>query len=90
MLRRRVTSLLALSFTVALSSLLFAKATSADSRLGKSYRFERGGWIYVHLEGSPGNIGYQHGYLLAPEIEDAVQAVRLTDTRLGVLPQDRT
>jgi hypothetical protein len=58
----------------------FAKSSSDDSRLGKSYRFERGGWIYVHLEGSPSNIGYQHGYLLAPEIEDAIQAVRLTDT----------
>jgi len=64
---------------VILSSAAFPKANSADSRLRKSYRFERGGWIYVHLEGSPSNIGYQHGYLLASEIEDAVQSVRLLD-----------
>jgi len=58
-----------------------AKSPGNDPRLLKSYRFERGGWIYVHLEGSPAAIGYQHGYLLAPEIEDAKKAVELTDTR---------
>jgi Phospholipase B len=51
-----------------------------DARLAKSYRFERGGWIYVHLEGTPFNVGYQHGYLLAPEIADAFAAVSLEMT----------
>src|SRR5580658_5521455 len=46
----------------------------------KGYRFDRGGWIYVHLEGSPHDIGYQHGYLLATEITDAFAVVRLEDT----------
>ena len=46
----------------------------------RSYRFHRDGWTYVHLEGSPAEIGYQHGYLLAPEIEDAFQAVKLQNT----------
>ena len=54
-----------------------AKAQSSDSRLEKSYRFKKGGWTYVHLEGSPSEIGYQHGYLLAPEIADAFTAVKL-------------
>jgi Phospholipase B len=49
-------------------------------RLKGAYRFEKGGWIYVHLQGSPVDIGYQHGYLLAPEIEDAFQAIKLNDT----------
>ena len=43
-----------------------ARTTSAgasDARLEKSYRFQRAGWTYVHLEGSPSDIGYQHGYL---------------------------
>ena len=53
---------------------------SDDSRLAKSYRFDRGGWIYVHLEGSPHDIGYQHGYLLADEIADAFSAVSLEMT----------
>lgn len=53
---------------------------SDDPRLAKAYRFERGGWIYVHLEGAPFDIGYQHGYLLAPEIADAFAAVNLEMT----------
>jgi len=77
---RRFAFLSAIFFIMILSSTTFAKSNVTASRLGKSYRFERGGWIYVHLEGLPSNIGYQHGYLLAPEIEDAVQAVRLLDT----------
>ena len=57
-----------------------AKASSSDARLRGAYRFERGQWVYVHLEGSPERIGFQHGYLLAPEIADAFQAVKLIDT----------
>ncbi len=50
-----------------------AKALSA--RLLGAYRFEQAGWIYVHLEGSPRAVGFQHGYLLAPEIHDAFDTV---------------
>src|SRR5215471_7432067 len=51
-----------------------------DARLKKAYRFTQDGWTYVHLEGSPSDIGFQHGYLLAPEIEDAFNAVQVEDT----------
>jgi len=51
-----------------------------DPRLQDAYRFTDSGWIYVHLQGSPKQIGFQHGYLLAPEIEDAFRAIRLEDT----------
>ena len=54
-------------------------AKTGDARLKAAYRFERGGWVYVHLEGSPSDIGYQHGYLLAPEIEDGFKTVQLLD-----------
>jgi hypothetical protein len=50
-------------------------AVSSDLRLKNAYSFERGGWIYVHLEGDPSAIGFQHGYMLAAEIEDAFPAV---------------
>ncbi len=50
-----------------------------DPRLKGAYRFTENGWIYVHLQGTPEDIGFQHGYLLAPEIEDAFKAVRLED-----------
>jgi hypothetical protein len=57
-----------------------AGSAASDPRLGKSYRFQQGGWTYVHLQGSPAEIGFQHGYLLAPEIEDALEAIKLFDT----------
>jgi phospholipase B-like protein len=50
-------------------------AAAADPQLKAASRFERGGWVYVHLEGDPSTIGFQHGYLLAHEIEDAFPAV---------------
>ncbi|HEV2299001.1 MAG TPA: C45 family peptidase [Candidatus Acidoferrales bacterium] len=62
------------------STALPALATPSDLRLSGSYRFERGGWIYVHLQGSPDQIGFQHGYLLAPEIADALATIKLDDT----------
>ena len=72
-------------------ALLFAYANAADSkqnaaaadeaRLNGAYRFNRGGWVYVHLEGAPADIGYQHGYLLAPEIEDGLRVVQYKDVR---------
>jgi len=57
-----------------------ADRPTSDPRLQKSYRFQQGGWTYVHLEGSPADIGFQHGYLLAPEIADALEAIKLFDT----------
>jgi hypothetical protein len=56
-------------------------ASQSDARLQKAYRFQQGGWTYVHLEGSPAEIGFQHGYLLAPEIADGLEAIKLFDTR---------
>src|ERR1700719_1758340 len=57
-----------------------ADRSASDPRLQKSFRFQQGGWTYVHLEGSPAEIGFQHGYLLAPEIADAEEAIKLFDT----------
>ncbi|HXG92743.1 MAG TPA: C45 family peptidase [Blastocatellia bacterium] len=52
-----------------------AAQTKADP-LARAYRTERNGWIYIHLEGSPEEIGYQHGYLLAREIDDALRVFK--------------
>ncbi|HKM90594.1 MAG TPA: hypothetical protein VJX29_08265, partial [Candidatus Acidoferrales bacterium] len=54
-----------------------AAAGATDTRLKGAYRFEEGGWIYAHLEGTPEQVGFQHGYLLSTEITDALHAVRL-------------
>jgi hypothetical protein len=50
----------------------FASPAAPDPRLGDSYQFKQGGWTYVHLAGTPEQIGFQHGYLLTREIEDNV------------------
>ena len=36
---------------------------------GAGYRFDRDGWIYLHIEGEPYERGVQHGYLLADELK---------------------
>ncbi len=43
------------------------------SWIAKAYRFEKNGWIYLHIEGAPEERGFQHGYLLANEIKDAIR-----------------
>ena len=57
-------------------------ATSAgqtpDARLKGAYKFNEGGWTYVHLEGTPEQVGFQHGYLLAHEIEDNLHVYTVT------------
>jgi hypothetical protein len=68
-------------FVAALSTTTLAFAqwkptVSEDDRLKGSYRFDKNGWIYVHLEGSPEQIGYQHGKLLAKEIEDLLRVTK--------------
>jgi hypothetical protein len=55
-----------------------ARVNQSDPRLTKAFRKpELNGWIFVHLEGTPADIGFQHGYLLAPEIEDAHKVIAL-------------
>lgn len=86
MLAARRLAVIARDFLVLTTALLVLATTasaapksqsSKDTRLAGSYRFERGGWTYVHLQGSPAQIGFQHGYLLAPEIADFYRVFRL-------------
>jgi hypothetical protein len=54
-----------------------AKDTVPPKDLGGAYTFQQNGWTYVHLEGSPHAIGFQHGYLLKDAIEDNVHVYRV-------------
>jgi hypothetical protein len=56
---------------VAQSAVLPQKASLRT--FGPAYRYPRGGWLYVHIEGAPYERGYQHGYLLAHEIEQYIE-----------------
>src|SRR5271170_6157421 len=50
---------------------------------GAFRRPAQNGWVFVHLEGAPFDLGYQHGYLLFREIEDAEKVVVLEQTHGG-------
>jgi hypothetical protein len=61
-----------------------ARESNPDPRLQKAFRRpEVNGWTFVHLEGTPSEIGYQHGYLLAPEIKDGFDVQKLELTHDG-------
>ena len=77
---RRSTALLSLLLLAAAAAIL-SGGKAADPRLKNASRAqERNGWIQVHLEGSPAEIGFQHGYLLAPEIKDAFTVISTEST----------
>ena len=46
--------------------------------LAKAYRHEKGGWIFLHIEGGAKERGFQHGFLMAGEIKENL---RLLSTR---------
>ena len=53
-----------------------AAEQTASGRAEPSYRFDRNGWIFVHLEGTPAQVGFQHGYRLAAEIDDLLRVLK--------------
>ncbi len=55
-----------------------AREPQMDPRLKNASRAPAvNGWMKVHLEGSPAEIGFQNGYLLAPEILDIQKVMAL-------------
>src|SRR5450755_104385 len=71
-LRPLISTLLIAVMTMTGSS-VFAQV---DQCMSKAWREDKAGWISVHLEGSPRDIGYQHGYMLAAEIDDLMQTMK--------------
>ena len=61
-------------------------AQASDPRLQGGYKFNEGGWTYVHLEGTPEQVGFQHGYLLAREIEDNLHVYTVTAPNVDKRP----
>jgi len=69
--------LAALGLALSLSS-SSSRASTQDGELKGSFRKPAtNGWIFVHLEGTPHQLGYQNGYLLAPEIDDFLKVTIL-------------
>jgi hypothetical protein len=53
-------------------------AGTKQNWLRKAYRFERAGWLYLHIEGGPKQRGFQHGYLMAAEIGEILKLMQFT------------
>src|SRR6202000_1806810 len=62
----------------ALSLAITAFCQQHNPKMANASRSDKNGWIYVHLEGSPADIGYQHGYLLANEIDDLIKGMKVS------------
>jgi hypothetical protein len=72
----RRTPIVVVVLLLGLAFALVSREPQIDPRLKHaSRRPEQNGWIFVHLEGAPSDIGFQHGYLLAPEIRDTLHTV---------------
>jgi hypothetical protein len=66
---------------IALALPLTAKDSATDARLKNAFRRPaQNGWTFVHLEGTPSEIGFQNGFLLSAEIEDLLKVVTLEET----------
>ncbi len=78
-MRLRIPAFVTATALMAYTVSVLATPASKDPRLAGAYTFHRGGWTYVHLEGSPEQIGFQHGYLLGPQIADAFHVYKVED-----------
>jgi hypothetical protein len=68
---------IALSFVAAPSP----RTVTPETELKGAFRRpENNGWTFVHLQGTPHQIGFQNGYLLAAEIEDTLRVTILETT----------
>ncbi len=86
MLSRMFRCLLAL---LPVAGLLFATPPPSSEHLAllaRGYRFQRAGWIYLHVEGSPRARGLQHGFLMAPEVTDGLKKTRVSWEHMSALP----
>src|SRR3989442_1621567 len=64
---------LAVSLAAAPPASGFVPDPASVEREGPAYRYPQAGWIVLHVEGEPHERGFQHGKLLAPEIEAYVK-----------------
>jgi hypothetical protein len=73
--------LLLMGTALSISSASSPRAGTPETELkGAFRRSENHGWTFVHLQGTPHEIGFQNGYLLAPEIADTLKVTILEQT----------
>lgn len=52
------------------------KARTHKDLMSGASREDRDGWIYIHIEGDPYQLGYQSGFLNAKEIKEALDTMK--------------
>jgi len=72
---RWVGVLVAILMVMTAVSLAIAQKPKKELLAG-SFRKDINGWIYIHVEGEPYKLGYQHGYLLAKEIDQVLRVIK--------------
>jgi Phospholipase B len=78
---RRAAAIFLVCGAILAASVAASKVPKADERMGNAVRRPAvNGWTYVHLEGTPAEVGYQHGYLMADEIQDMQKVFALEMT----------
>jgi hypothetical protein len=81
-MKRRV--LVLILSLIPLGCLSCVQEKPSDPRMKNAFRRpELNGWTFVHLEGTPAEIGFQHGSLLADEIVDMKNLVEFELTNNG-------
>jgi hypothetical protein len=79
-----IASVLAITLVVPLAGCSSNIAGEGNESVTKSelthyqngYRFDENGWIYLHIEGEPYERGFQHGYLVAPELDEILRSLK--------------
>jgi Phospholipase B len=78
---RRAIALAAILVAAILSAVAathgYAPGAAGDRLEGAFRKPAVSGWTFVHLQGTPAQIGYQHGYLLSAEIADLEKVFQL-------------
>ncbi len=73
--------LLSVAVVLSLSAKTAPRSSDTPSEIQGAYRLApKNGWTFVHLQGTPHQIGFQNGYLLAPETADMLNVVKLEAT----------
>jgi hypothetical protein len=76
-----LTALVLTGISLPLSSAASSQPSPSLVELKGAFRRpEKNGWTFVHLQGTPHQIGFQNGYLLTPEIEDTLKVTILEQT----------
>ncbi len=71
-----VTVLMTLTVCPAFSQRPLPLTAEQRDWVSKAEKHEKNGWIYLHIEGKPRERGFQHAYLLAADIKDALRIAK--------------